>query len=326
MAWTHFTAPLADGELLTTAQRNELFDAFDQRVGAAAVSAYTTPSAIRNCGLITDLVEQSGSPVRLLEAINAISDRYVRAEWAVGSGTIPVATSDFYFVPGATDSTNVLRQAADALSVSAGDLAALRSNPHFDSRLRWNIARKALQLLAFPRIFGVGDPAYYQKSGDSVVDWATARDDFLGASEVGPSLFSGGIAISSGYGGGSYGVTGVRIDRPLLIPAVVPFSNGYVLFGWRTSDSDPANPNVKLTFDGATIDLLATDTGANKIRAALTSGSRTATSSQILAYRYQAWDSSAELDAFEPDPGGDTSISSETTFGSIFAEPAFTHP
>ena len=326
MAWTYFTGSLGAAALITRAQRNELWAAFIERAEAAGEEDYAIDEDLRDSGMNTDLVLWFASPVRLLAAINAISALYVRTDLHSGTATISAATTDLYYDNEATDDTNVLVEAAEALGYVYGDVAALLASPFVDSTLRWNIARKAIQLLCRPRLAYNVDQRSYEKIGYSLVDWETARDDCIANSETesDPTELPGPI-FSAGYSG-DFNVSATRHEVDITVPAATPFSAGYLVHGWRKSFLDaPATPLVELNFDGASIEISAPDTGTDKTREALT-GSRTATGEITMSLQYGAGYDEAEADLFEPVPAGDEDRGADSEFTGFFAAPTFTHP
>lgn len=145
MAWTHYTAPLADDEELTAAMRDELLDAIEERfaaAGAPIVAFDSEMAVVKASGLVTPLAvwtvgggaATAGTIATLLATLSA---RFLRDD-----------STSFPFWAG-SGSNSLLETAAAAEGLSPAEWAAVEAAATAGWHLRpwWNVCRRAVSLL-----------------------------------------------------------------------------------------------------------------------------------------------------------------------------------
>jgi hypothetical protein len=328
MAWTYFTANLAEGDLITEAQRNELYDAFLERAGAVQrflSDTYEVSSDLRDSLFATDLVERDGdTPVRLAAALAALSAYYVRPEKVAG---YPDADESDVFVFNGSTTENAFYMAATDLGY-ATDLFA---DEHFHSWKKWNVLRAVIQLLKYPLIATAGNglqaPTRYGRSA-SDYPWADAKAAFLAAGESSPGgsapadLYMFTNDVSPTY----IEITGKRATYALEIPDIEPFSQGYQLVGWfnRLSGGGYVNHAITLEFDGGTKNVATLPAEEELVCAEASADERGTTGAVDLEAYLDGYFDDAALDEMEP-PTEDVLEAGASVF-QVAAIPTFTHP
>ena len=333
MAWTYFTANLAEGDLITEDQRNELYDAFLERAAAverwtsgrfASPCTYAVSSELRNSLFATDLVERdTGSPVRLAYALSDLSQYYVRPEKLE---SFPSADEADNFVFNGSTTENVFYMAATAL----GYPTDLFSDEHLHSWKKWNVLREVIRLLKYPLIATAGNglqsPTRHGRSGGDST-WADAKTDFLGGSESSP----GGSAPTDLYlhtqDGTPISIEGKRATYALEIPAATPFTEGYQLVGWFNrmgEDATQVNHPITLEFDGGSKSVATLPVNDELVCAEASEDERGSTGTVSLEAYPDGYYDSAALEDMEPPTEDDLYFG-----GSVFqvaAIPTFSHP
>lgn len=309
MAWTHFTTLLVEGDLITTDQRNELYDAFLERAGAIAPwlgVTYAASSTLRTSGFDTDLIEMSGSTQRLVQALEAISGYYVREEVIDDAMTLAV-TDSWTFFGDIEDTTNLWNRACAAAGVDTTEFTDLQSDKTLSSFKRWNVIREAIRLLKYPNLKTVSEVEKSQ-SAASGVDWASANADFFLSEVPGATGFGYQLTINAIYSTGHptpWQIGGCRSIITVTVPAVAAFSSGYQLAAFLSRATiDDVGDAVRFNFYGATdVSSLPTETDR---KACLISGTgKTATGDLDIDQGLLGYYDSTALDYYQTSSGDD---------------------
>ncbi len=328
MAWNHFTGYLTAADLLTTAQRNELYDALEER--AAAVqgltgASYSASSDIRNCGLVTDWLERSAgsSPLRLEAAINAIASRFGKASVLTASSF----TGTIAFGSGHSGAGAIFYDAASLCGVTPADVGSILGSPLDDHR-RWNLYRAALILMAHPQLaFGAthfskyGTESYDPGTpGEDDVAWGAVKSEMLGASEVTETLSTAGAYLLRQHtegGSNTYTLKAQRVVYAITIPATAGFAANSGIYVAVQNDAGVA---LTLTFQGSAGAISAPVYPTLKYQFFAGSGATGANNADL---RFDHYTAGAGLDALRPDPApfNDQFFGATTT--AIYGAPAW---
>lgn len=240
MAWEHFTDWLEEGQVITREQRNELLDAFRERVEACSllVSSVsideTDLDMVKESHQPADRVSMPGSSyqkVALGAAIIHISLHFHRVDEGLGNYNTTLLSQN-----------NILRLAAFDLGLSESEYTALSpslrnstsattgggagySSPRQPSHHIWNILRRAIQRLNWLRCDN-GNRVTFSKSGDWAFSWEAARDSCIAASEQ-QNFFAFGddaLMVSSITQWGEYRADVHRAEWPILTTDLVPYA------------------------------------------------------------------------------------------------------
>ena len=341
MAWTYFTASLAEGDILTKAMRDELYDAFLERVAAAdMVGDYTVPTELRDCGLITDLVYDvgAGSTVRMATALNAIAPNFIRSEWLTPAAAFPDAslTSDLEYLAFSGSSVGVKtlwEPAKNALGLTSQDVVDILAAPLLDIRQRWNLLREGIRNLSGVRFAFSGSASAYVKSGAWKSGWSAARDDYLANSESPTSNTAAQIFTErlDSWGLGSppagsppyYLVSGFRHAPGFVVPATSAFAL-YALHGYRQAAGAVSGLTVENAVGVATGSASVVNTGTDSVLEQVVSTNLSSTGTLTLSSKLGAYDDSGELDLLQPPSAG--SFGAGTFYRALLGKPVFTHP
>ena len=336
MSWSYYTALLAAGDLLTTGQRNELYDAFLERAEVAAPwlgsLTFSAGSPLRTSGFSTDLIERSsGGPVRLLDAIGTISAYYLRPV-VIDSAPVLAAGAALGFSGTTAATTNLLNLAATAAGVSVAELDDLIANPLLDAWKRWNVIREAIRLLKYPVIGATGPTVHHADVSDFT--WAGTKTAFFASEAAG---FAGGttenLLIETLYDAtgsppvGAYGIVGNRSTYTLGIPAAAAFTAGYTVVGMLSyGNLDTAGQSLAVDFGGAlNVGGLAPYAYQQQAKEISASG-QTATGSPTLEASILGYYDSVEMDNYEPAATPGAFKVGHVMVHSFAAKPTFTQP
>lgn len=327
MSWSHFTTLLAEGDIITEAQRNELYDAFLERaeaVGPWLSVTYAASSDLRTSGFATDLIERSsGAAVRLLNAISTISAHYIRPE-VIDSAPVLGPSDSLLFFGSTADTTNLFNLAATAAGVTVAEFDDLDANPTLHAWRRWNVIREALRLLKYPRLKTVGAGAVW---GIQVTDvtWADIKTAFFAYPESSgyvPGATSG-LYIRS-YDVGVYDISANRRTQTLSFPAITPFTAGYDIYGLISRGTDDnVGGDITVLFDGAYVS--AGGFPFYDDRQMKLIGSGAITGNQDLDASMAAYYNSGAMDAYETDIVTAPDLVGSADIHVYVAAPTFTH-
>jgi len=335
MSWSHYTAALAAGDLITTAQRNELYDAFLERAEVAAPYlfgvTFSAGSTLRTSGFSTDLIDRSsGGPVRLLDALGMISAAFVRPAVIDGAPSIGVGTNKGFSGTTAA-STNLLNLAATAASVSVAELDDLIANPLLDAWKRWNVIREAIRLLKYANL-GLPTPtAHHIYASDFT--WADTKTAAFVSEASG--LFGSTtenlilLTLYTEAGAppvGAYEITSNRSTYSLAIPAAGAFTAGYTVAAMLSyGNLDTEGLSLAVDFHGALNVGSLTGYGYQQAKDVSASG-QTATGSQTLEASILGYYDSVEMDSYEPAAVDGAFKNGHVIVHAFIGKPTFTHP
>lgn len=159
MAWTHYTAPLADGEMLTAGMRRELWEAIEERralVWPAAEIDFTYLDTLEAAGLasalirVRDLVGAGWAVTTLHDVLSAIAQRTGGAFAPFKKDT---TTADLSWSTSADWQADV----AAAIGLTSAALALVWAQSRGVSlREYWNSIRAGITLLKYVRFAAAG--------------------------------------------------------------------------------------------------------------------------------------------------------------------------
>ncbi len=343
MAWTSYTAPLAEGLLPTTQQMAELVAAFHERAacglvnanGAGAWGVTADQATFAATALVSPSVYWTGTASAGVSAPQLLDQA--------------IAAISAYFVTNWTG--DVLTQAAANLGVNLTAAQTLMG-AGFANTDYYNICRAAIQLLTAVNATITGT-TNYQRDGEGDTPpngtWAAFKTTIQGAAEVAPGSDGEGIATGD-YAGVAIGrssaepLTGnegwdgfmVRLVDQLAVPNLASFTAGYAV-GFSVDATNggggliltltPVNFNVGTGMAMATATVTPAG-GANPI----TVPGATAVGSVPLEIRPVAYDTgtpgSAAMDSYEVATDGQefTMFLSYTAFVPITLTPTFSYP
>ena len=324
MAWSSFTANLAEGDLITEAQRNELYDAFLERAGAVdrfLAHSYAASSDLRNSRFATDLVERaSAAPVRLSAALADLSAYYLQASKV---DSLPATDTSDVLTFNGSGSENLLYQAATGL----GYATDLFTDGELQMWKKWNILREAIRLLKYPLIAttldGLATFTKHAKTAEEA-SWADTRSSFLAAGESSPGPgYPADYYLVTYMDGAFFEIRGRRAGYSLTIPATTPFSSGHRLVGWLSrDDAGYLDKPVTAEYGGASVSVSSTPLASDLACAYLSTTGRTAIGSQSLEVKLTGYTDDSALAEF--DPTGDDSFDSGGSVKIVAAIPTFT--
>ena len=207
MAWEYFTDWLEEGELITKDQRDELIDAFIERILATGHSVDEAD--------IAEVKESHQPSDRVTATIGATT----RKGFAMGEVLLHLGESYFQEDTEPTplayspNTANVLRKAAIDLGLTENEYdlidpslrnatstntagTAIITNSRIPNHIHWNILRRAIQLFKWGRV----TPSNKTASGDSGPrdSWEDAKSEFISSQTSFESWFGGLTAFVSG--------------------------------------------------------------------------------------------------------------------------------
>lgn len=362
MAWQHFTDWLQPGELITKEQRNELLDAFKERVDATGFDILdeTALTTVKNSYAVSDKVMLDGAIVKLGEAIRLVSSGASRVTKGYSQVNSDGSVKNYgaFYSSSRTSEDYLLRQAAYALGLTtaAFDEIALyftsTSSTYWKySYLYWNILRKAIQMMKWVRFdaFQGGNSAPFSSSYSIHKDgqdgtWTAAKADWYAAalsqSSATGIFFLGraGNAIRIRAGKQNYEVTIPNISIYANEFAIVTPATSTLTAGLGTGSSADnhegdvyVQATLTLTVDG--VETLTLSPSAID-QTFLIDGVRTGGGYFIFELAHKAWDEAANssyIDTFTPsntaiptsDNGKKNAIKGGTR--TLLAAPNFTH-
>lgn len=309
MGWSYFTTLLAEGDLITADQRNELYDAFLERAAAVGPwhAGFAASIGLRTSGFSTDLIELiGGGSQRLLGAISTISAYYVREEVIDDAMTLGV-TDSWGFFGDVEDATSLWYRACAAAGVSAAEFTAIQTDETLDSYQRWNIIREAIRLLKYP-LLAEGSPTEKIQTAESPDDWASAAADFLTSETTGSAGFPYEIALHAIYSAGAaspYQIGANRKFIPVTIPATAAFTAGYTLAAFLSRGTfDDVGDSVRVNFYGST-DVTGFPDETDRKACLISASGKTATGDLDVDVAMLGYHDSAALDLYETSAGDD---------------------
>lgn len=170
MAWTHFTAPLAEGEELTLAMWYELCEALAERLIASQQAVQvdlTEAAAIAAAGILP-----KGVPVRVgggaLELMAWTTVLSGSVSWAANT-----TTPNYLSTSAGSSYTTATEWGAEGLSEAQWSALKTAVALGWNDRRYWNIIRATIQRLQIV-VRDRTSATRYSKVVDSSVDWADA--------------------------------------------------------------------------------------------------------------------------------------------------------
>lgn len=334
MAWTYFTTELSEGDYLTHDQRNELMDAYRERLEAAGelLSDETEFDTIKASRQVTDRIPSSersqGQPMGA--SIGSLAADHYHREDTGSSGSA-------FYVPFHRTSSNsgyILRWVAkNRLSLTDAKYEELAPTLHGsaiarqDNHHHWNILWWALKEMKWLDAELTDKELYLRNSGTGDASWSDAKTNFLGNTE---SLFEGGMRfnLTGNYDTSDeeYDISGDRSEATLSPPAHSVFSSYEVglEISFNTGSEIPPdnNPSVDVNPGDGVQEIEKT----HNVRIVKSVGLISGTS---LSCKPRGYDDSGELENYKPDtvsnlPSEDTNRVFAGSI-SVFIRPNFTH-
>ena len=339
MAWTHFTAPLVDGQIFTAAMRAELLAALDERLKAAnpawGLTAGGDHAVLEAAGLATRRLSYTGPDIggdrSLAGAVAALGASYRRPEFFEGAGGSITAYS------------GVFADAEADLGLPAGASSTFRSSV-LDTRGYWNLIRAALMRLRWLELSVPTGASEFRDGGlgaldDPPVSFATAKARWIGGSHL-PAPGQGSVMRGQQYlvrgpfgGSTDYYLLTYKAVGTLSVPTAAPW-----VAGWS-----PAFTGTSVNPGGGLYDAVAARMGiqmageswlfvAPPFGGAWQAGGHTSPIVSATGAVTLEMVGGAEVDADEwddmlsLDPGSGRSPGMNTPLSRIFGRPTFTHP
>ncbi len=258
MAWTYYTAPLAAGILPPKSHRDELLDAFTERLGAVALVPCSLDSAtIKTSRQVSDRAAYIVNGTRSVNTMRTLLGvlcglNYVPADAAVD------------YLPTTNPSWDVNDLLACAWA-SLGGSGAAPAHSQLDTALEFNLIWAALNLLTTIRMpYEAGSIQLYDRypSGGTQTTLAAATTAMQGATEsaVGGAYLGGLAAVlrlaqaQTGPPNSFWFLTCQKEKPHVLIPANAYYSSGARWRAWITPSlvggDVYVDAPVELRFDG----------------------------------------------------------------------------
>lgn len=337
MAWTHYTANLNPGEILTAAMWGELIDALDERIQAAGQSGdgITDKAALKAAGL----------------GLRAIPYRFLGADGSATAYGIAAAIAWRYARTNAAITSESGYLAADVaadLGITTGLISAAISaagSQGLDSAHLWNIARSAIRILKYP-VRPFASRVAWEKyaigthpSQFSAIDWATVRDACIADTEYTPPVNSffgdayAGAITGGDYDGGLGGyykrAYGIRHAAEVTIPNLPIFSGGFAAWVFLEGAIYDSRPTDKFLLDVGAASFVIDEPSASPEKVSL--GTLSEVGTLTTNFRRQSYADAAKLDLYEPafeDGKAGAAYLAGYYDGTpwLFTEPVFTHP
>jgi hypothetical protein len=288
MPWTHFTAPLAEGQMLTRAMRAELLAALDERLKAVDPSW-----GVQQAGEAgEDALAASGLATRRLYYRGpASTSTYSLSDWHTVLGGL---ASSFYvkdtlgnrpvFARTLWSQSTLLMRALEESSITSTDWSTYVATP-LDTRAYWSMIREAIRLLtwrplllsqaagASARRVKAVIPADYESPGptnltNAIAAYAAAGESISGSG--GPLAFSFlfGTRSSAADTTPRYLLSQGRSDQTINLPTQSVWSEwaAAVQASWGAVDAPfVGRPDLALSLGGSDIALASpTATGVGQ--------------------------------------------------------------
>lgn len=345
MAWTYFTTLLTGARPITKAERDELYDAVEERrtsAGGGTADYYSVPPAIIASRLITDMMlYDDGSAtflVSMIDVLRTIATRYMRKDRLVGPAILAYGTTGFGYVENIMESQDLANVAGASLGYSSALISSLILNRTTDDVRRWNLIWTMINLLVarLPFSFSTGN---YLKHGDSFsyvhdpdmsssdnsdAAWALAVSNFISSSPTGPSGSGGAGTATSRTGTEFYEIDSEHSIATVIIPAAAPFTSGYQFGGWRVTRQDSSPAAFSGSFDGVGFSASVSANVGFMERLILLTG-LTGTGNKVYETRYDFYDSGTGASALRPVEVDGTAVIQDNFYTFIFVVPNFTH-
>lgn len=332
MGWVHYTLPLSPGQLPTREQRNELVDAFIERVivfpdadlSSSNVAEIKASHSLDDRILVEGLPSIGSSHRTLMDALGRLSTNYnffAKTGFSDGFDLNLSFNEETIFTETAYNnetSRNVLALSAKKLGLSFDEYRAVASTrgnkdrhntPPFgvteEERFQvmanyFNVIREALTMLVSPALVSGLDPVTTTRRKSSVTEslWSDAVNDFVGNPTDGVIL-SGASSILATFSSASNKYTisrGDTVERVHEIPNVVPFSSGYdwKLIAFRTGN---VTDNILIDFESESEDVDFTSDPDELIEI---DGDWDTTGTITLEFENKGTNNSTALDLYEP--------------------------
>jgi hypothetical protein len=269
MAWQYFTDWLEEGQIITLDQRNELLDAFKERVDALDTVRATIDGG--ELALVKDSHQQSDR----ITMFTQISGNLERIALAEGIRRL----SRYYFIDGNLDQNYsitlnsnffLLRMAALDLGYTTEQFAdisgSLRNSSgvggsgsnsytiaRYNNFRHWNIIRRAIQMLKWSDLSEYFTFSGERKEGAFFADWEDAKTDFFDATPTAVTLFTELSLVSVLAVGGDYRIrndTRGTFELLLNLPLSTIFDKYSVAFNPETSPSHDNAATLRLDITG----------------------------------------------------------------------------
>lgn len=295
MAWTYFTANLSAGQIITREQRNELYDALDERLQAVygdGNGLHADMSGVRTSDPITARVKLYDGSIK---DIAWCLDRMVTVDQAWASND---TSQDLLNLHGVI--ATALGITTSQLTEVWGSYGAVVGQPVESARL-WNALREGIRALSIlRRRIADGSATTYTKSGSSSSSWASARDACLGDSE---SSAGSDTLSASGYArhatdAEDYVAQQTRSDWALTIPGTDSWAAGWRAWCFMTLVTDVLSDQSVFTIADQVVSTTQPGGGfytEQKIATGTDSYVQGATAADL---RMESYDSSSEFDAY----------------------------
>jgi hypothetical protein len=241
MAWTHYTGDLARGAQITSAMRNELYDAIEERFllvsPGAGYSLGASLADLRASALLTDVIDYtwngSGFQTTLPILLETLATRYATAY----EGITHFTSDTFRAAVGA------------AYGLDATQVAALWYPTGFGGSLRgkqisadwWNLVREGIRQLKYGKLTAQAATTWQRSGFDT--DWGDLIAAVTSASEASPGSPLGAFAASARAWNtdGEYSVQLRRSVSSLYLPEIAALENGYDMWTWSFSSANGAD-------------------------------------------------------------------------------------
>lgn len=358
--WLHFTDWLTPEDTFTKAMRDELLDAFKERVQAVGwIINEDDFNTVKNSDSLSDrvTVTDTGSSttysrVPMGRVINRLTEsRYVFVD--VNGNPVP---NDFYATAPEAEK-NIFRLAAYDLGMTEAqynaNLGSIANEPFiyfglaetsYNNRFRpsshwhWNILKRAIQKLRWAN-YTASLTTSYRRNISNNVNWDMAKLDFF--AEPYNNVNYTGVFIL-GRNAGSLRIRGQKKDYTVTLPDLPIFTNEYPIVlpsttsiggGLGTGDNSDNSPlddfaraTLSLTVDSLveTLTLSPSFIDTKYFINGVAEGN-----SLLLKLKHKGIDTSSYLDAVRPPSSGDGGLKNSITVGNtmgVWARPNFTHP
>lgn len=260
MAWTYYTAPLAEGEELTAAMWYELCEALAERLSATGQTEQvdlTAAAAIRDAGLamLTVPISTSGAAAVMTSWLTILTYTPPRARWAVDASST-------------TQLTNAITSTEwEAEGLTESEWTAVKNAAVFDkvsSRHFWNVLRASIMRLDI-MIVPATTATQTSKNGSDGSSWSGAVADYIASTET-SSTATGVLLVSfrSAYSDFStdWDTDSVRLLVDYSLPEADPLEESEA---WVFARHEVVNSSVADTLEwqlgGASSSASLVDTG-----------------------------------------------------------------
>lgn len=330
MAWTYFTSLLNPGENITKDQRNELYDAYEERLLAVAQPGdglHADMAAVRDSIIVTDRVKQvfGGTSSTQRMAYNLVNAGPLYGGYAATASAATAFT-------GATFRAAIGSVLGVSATVIQNTAATIVLDPPVSSALYWNIVRTAIQLLKYPRFAfaPVTESRQYELNATANATWAGAVASFYAdgeSSSSGAEAMMQGVQASSGAT--PFDLRGWRGEVDFTVPNSAVFTLGYDAWAFLIATvfggAFPSH-TVRVGLGSSVADVTVSGTGVFKT--GVVTG-ETAVGARTLHVAMAGYTDSGYVNEFQPSGGGNIQGAwHRFTSGllAVITAPTFTHP